>query len=63
MERCEPGERKKTCTKAKNVLTCGIGFDGSRRDFTDDCSPCLDHSIDAVVRLPCADTPTICAEL
>lgn len=63
MDRCEPKERTKACTRAKSVLTCGVGFDGSRRDFTNDCSPCLDPTIEAVVRLPCTSLPPICAEM
>jgi hypothetical protein len=62
-DRCEPKERTRACTGAKNVLTCGLAADGSRRDFTNDCSPCLDANIESVVRLPCADVPPVCAEM
>lgn len=55
-------KRSTVCTGAKNMLTCGFTATGQKLDFTDDCSPCADNSVDFYYNLPCVDAPLVCAE-
>ena len=50
------------CVPTKNLLSCGFTGDGIKKDFTDDCSPCLDKAIKYYFRLQCSDAPVVCKE-
>ena len=48
------------CVNIPDSPSCGYTFQGQKRDYANDCVPCLDKNINFYYPLACSQAPDVC---